>query len=261
MDNTNGSPLDGSVTIGTPITVTYTFDDSVPDDDPNVNVGDYMYNIIPGTTGRLFSMTFTVGNYRFTSAPGPFGGHPGYIAVIDSTSPLESDEYHVGCLEFTDSNNVHIDYAGIGVYSPYDTHTGTAAWMQPDISAAEGAAVVLATDNYDPMNPVNSLGIVGEIDTFFVLGDMNGSNGVTEPNGNDIHPFIMALIDRPSYELAYPGIDADVVGDIDGDGAPNGNDIKPFVQLLVGGSQAIPEPASLSLLALGGLAMLRRRRK
>ena len=95
----------------------------------------------------------------------------------------------------------------------------------------------------------------------FERGDMDGSNGATEPNGNDIHPFIMALIDRPSYELAYPNIDADVVGDIDGNGAMDGNDIKPFVDLFVGGSPAIPEPATMALLVVGGSGVLIRRKR
>ena len=94
----------------------------------------------------------------------------------------------------------------------------------------------------------------------FQLGDMDGSDGATEPNGNDIQPFIMALIDRPSYETAFPGLDADARGDINGSGSLDGNDINPFVDLLVGSSQAIPEPATLSFLALGVLALIRKKR-
>ena len=94
------------------------------------------------------------------------------------------------------------------------------------------------------------------------LGDMDGSNGAIEPNGNDINPFVLALVGRPAYEAAFPGLNADARGDCaQDDGLLNGNDINPFVQMLVGGSQAIPEPATMALLALGGLAMLRRRRK
>ena len=92
-------------------------------------------------------------------------------------------------------------------------------------------------------------------------GDMNGSNSAAEPNGNDIHPFVLALVDRLSYDAAYPAMDADVAGDIDGNGALDGNDIKPFVDLLVGDSQAIPEPASAALLLLGFSGLLWRRLK
>ena len=93
-----------------------------------------------------------------------------------------------------------------------------------------------------------------------IIGDMDGSNGATEPNGNDINPFVMALVDRPAYEAAFPGLDADARGDCaQDDGLLNGNDINPFVDLLIGGSPAVPEPATLSLLILGMLAMIRRR--
>jgi len=90
-----------------------------------------------------------------------------------------------------------------------------------------------------------------------LLGDMDGSGAV---NNNDIGAFVMALADPVGYEATY-GLDRDLVGDIDGSGAFNNNDITPFVTLLTTGSypQAVPEPAALSLLVLGGLAFLRRR--
>jgi len=89
-------------------------------------------------------------------------------------------------------------------------------------------------------------------------GDMDGSGAV---NNDDVAPFVLALTDRAAYEAHYPLIDADMVGDIDGSGAFNNNDITPFVGLLTGGPQAVPEPATISLMALGGLVLLRRRRK
>jgi len=92
----------------------------------------------------------------------------------------------------------------------------------------------------------------------WILGDMDGSGAV---NNNDITPFVLALTDRATYLATYPGIDPDVVGDIDASGALNNNDITPFVTLLTTGSypQAVPEPATMALLTLGGLALLRRR--
>ena len=96
----------------------------------------------------------------------------------------------------------------------------------------------------------------------YQLGDMNGSDGSIEPNGNDINPFVLALIDRPSYEVAYPGMDADLVGDADqSDGLLTNDDIIPFVDLLLSSSQTVPGPASLSLLALGACLLLLRRRR
>ena len=92
-----------------------------------------------------------------------------------------------------------------------------------------------------------------------VLGDMDGSGAV---NNNDITPFVMALTYRTQYIEQY-GLDPDVVGDIDGSGWMDNNDITPFVALLTGiaAPQVIPEPATLSVLTLGGLAAMRRWRR
>ena len=95
----------------------------------------------------------------------------------------------------------------------------------------------------------------------FQLGDMDGSDGATEPNGNDINPFVLALVDRPAYEDAFPGLDADARGNCaQDDGLLNGNDILPFVDLIVG-SQTIPEPATLLVMTAAGIPLLLKRRR
>jgi hypothetical protein len=57
-------------------------------------------------------------------------------------------------------------------------------------------------------------------------------------------------------------VDAGLPGDFNGDGVVNTEDINPFIALLTGGGEAtiIPEPASLALLGMGALALMRRRR-
>jgi len=83
-------------------------------------------------------------------------------------------------------------------------------------------------------------------------GDLN-LDGVVD--GLDIDPFVKVLTgDGPFNATA----------DIDGNGIIDGLDIDPFVQLLTdagvdNASRLIPEPTSLALLGLGGLALLRRR--
>jgi len=54
-------------------------------------------------------------------------------------------------------------------------------------------------------------------------------------NNADVPAMVLALTDRPTYEATYPGCDADVQGDFDGDGELNNGDIPAFVELLTGG--------------------------
>jgi len=110
----------------------------------------------------------------------------------------------------------------------------------------------------EPSLPAVGYHIISDISQPATLGDLNWDTLV---NNQDINPFVLALTDLPAWQAQYPEKDILAVGDINGDGFFNNQDINPFVALLTGGGAAVPEPATLSLLALGGLAVLRVRRK
>jgi hypothetical protein len=89
-------------------------------------------------------------------------------------------------------------------------------------------------------------------------GDFNGDGVV---NTEDINPFILALTDPTGFATAFPDVDP-LAADPNGDSLINTEDINPFIALLTGGGEAtiIPEPASLALLGMGAMALMRRRR-
>ena len=112
------------------------------------------------------------------------------------------------------------------------------------------------------------------LDTFsllpFVVGDVNGDGVV---NNLDIAPFVLGLTNPSAFQAQFPYVTLNIAGDVNNDGAVNNLDIAPFVALLTGGRpigdapefqpliSLVPEPVSLGLLAVGGLALLRRRQQ
>jgi Concanavalin A-like lectin/glucanases superfamily len=99
----------------------------------------------------------------------------------------------------------------------------------------------------------------GILASTLVKGDMNNDSAV---DNEDISGFVLALIDLDAYQTSTGLTDGVARGDINNDAALDNEDIGPFVTLLLGGgAAAVPEPASVVLLVLGGAGVLRIRRR
>jgi hypothetical protein len=104
---------------------------------------------------------------------------------------------------------------------------------------AEGILYMTKAD-FDAFNTAGS-GLLAAWDAepghhveFLQIGDVNHD---TEVNGLDVDPFVDVLLASR----------IDVAADMNGDGVVNGLDVEPFVAAVVGGAQAVPEPATLLL--------------
>ncbi|MCC7145425.1 MAG: hypothetical protein IT443_03190 [Phycisphaeraceae bacterium] len=103
---------------------------------------------------------------------------------------------------------------------------------------------------------VDNVSLQVSVGPSFLPGDFNGDGVITL---SDINPFKLALTDTAAWQAQFPEV---VLADVDpnGDGVITLSDINPFKAILTGGNGAvIPEPASLSLLAVGALTLCRRR--
>lgn len=94
--------------------------------------------------------------------------------------------------------------------------------------------------------------------------DLNGDSLV---DGEDIAPFVSALLNTSSFQASNPWLQTFYISDFNQDQAIDGEDIQGFVNTLlgiggspVGSPAAVPEPCSLLLcvVGIGGLAIARR---
>jgi len=77
-----------------------------------------------------------------------------------------------------------------------------------------------------------------------IPGDLNGDL-VVDPN--DIPPWALAMTNRAQFELQYPNVDLDVVGDTNDDGHVDGRDTYTFVNLLINDiTPPTPNPMSFA---------------
>jgi len=118
-----------------------------------------------------------------------------------------------------------------------------------------------ANIRFEYRDPATKLLIEGFVD-YVVPGDMNDDGNLTEA---DVPLFVQALVNRAAYDAAYPGVNADFVGDFDGNGVLDTGDIADFSDAVANAatasSTAVPEPTTCVLLgvALIGVICLGRR--
>jgi hypothetical protein len=171
------------------------------------------------------------------------------------------------------------------------------SWAQyyENYSSANPAGNVLASYNNGTSNPLTIVVAAGNTTAGLLKGDLGGGgpDGINPDNsvsGADIDAFTLALVDRPAYLAANPGLtlaQVNYIGDLGGggpdglwpDGQFSGADIDAFTLYLVDRAaylaaqpgpgtvsgvsahvSSIPEPTSIGLMLPAVAAVARRRR-
>ena len=176
-----------------------------------------------------------------------------------------ADAQHPGTLKWYVNGQLYETRNG-GWYNPPGSTNATAPFDQPFyiiMNLAVGGPNTAYTGNQSPVDGTYTMQITDvEAFAFPERGDFD-RNGQVE--GADIAAMLNALCDEPGFAAAH-GLTIDqlaLIGDLDGDGKFTNVDLQSLLHKLGtaasgnGPLTSVPEPASLILMALGGVALLR----
>ena len=201
------------------------------------------------------------------TAPDDHGNDPG------SATPVGTNSSNAGVIEVPDDVDWFSFSAQSGFDYTFETVLGTLSdsvlrlistdgTMQLDIDDDGGPGLASLINWPAPSSgtyylEVSSFGSnTGSYDLDITetppVGDMNGDGFV---NTGDVPLFIQALVDRAAYVAQFPGLDPDILGDVDGSGTFDLGDINAFSDLF-GGSTSASGSASASVTPNASMAVV-----
>ena len=175
VQNSTDLPVEDAFSLGTSWEVTYRFEIDNPIERivPDEPFWWYRFNHDSASAGRVFEMIVTLGGQTYEQIVTP-NGRRGNIIFWDDVDRYDfsggpDDRYGVAGYFFPDIEEIEIQRIGVVLHGDAAAHDGMPIDLQPEMSRYYASRFSLLSPGYAVNWPINTYGIFGRVDRFFVV--------------------------------------------------------------------------------------------